>query len=362
MILSPLPVHRASTRGRSSSVVIHRIPAQYSRVLPLSVASPRSRRRTIATFTPPRPPRVSPFARLPLELVWAALLAASLSSTSEAKQVALVCKYARRLALPALFATRALRAVCSVHDFFVHARTASPLTPIGALTTSLWLTATQSWPPEAARAVVRECPNLERLALTNILALAPWVVAADTGPLFAVVPAGQKLELTLVGHNTAEDVYTFVRNDPASAAAMGRRLATLRVLKPRSAFPSRFHERTDSALPGTAITTDEGVVDAMLTFCLNVERVAVPYVPVTVPNSALEACLEKEIDLIEDWIEETGINPKISIELLASAAELESMARPGESGAKGRRFANDVQGVDWPRNVDAARERWMLEP
>jgi hypothetical protein len=325
------------------------------------MTSPRSRRRTITTFAPSHPPRVSPFVRLPLELVWAALLAASLSSTSEAKQVALVCKHARRLALPALFATRALRTVCSVHDFFAHARTSSPLTPIGALTTSLWLTATQSWPPEAARAVVRECPNLERLALTNILALAPWVAAPDAGPLFAHAAAGQKLELTLVGQNTAEDVYAFVRNDPASAAAMARRLTTLRVLKPRSAFPSRFHERTEGALPGATPTTDESVVAAMLTFCLDVDRVAVPYVPVTAPDSTLEAYLEKEIDLIEDWIEETGINPITSIELLASAAELESMPRFKESGAKGRRFVNNLQGVDWPRNVDAARERWMLE-
>jgi hypothetical protein len=373
MVLTTRDRKQAKTRSRALSFVLpvdSLKPATYS-TPNLAV---RARRRTVTaqTFVPflavtayPRKPCIT-FANLPLEIIWAILSTASRSSIDEAKAVACLCKYARRLALPALFSVRSLRDARSVQTFLGNVQLACPLTPVGALVTSLWLTVTRAWPVEAVRAVIRSCPNIERLALTSISALVPWAACTDTRPLFADAAPGTKLELTLVGNNTAEDIWAFAQHDPASAGAMGQRLTAFRVLKLRSAFNSRSTgtPAQSSAASGTVSpSSDEGVVAAMISICQNVQVVSVPYgqVAATMEDSMLESSFAKELELLGNWVQDVQLPSTTAIELLVSDSDLEHMSKVDGVEKKRAVFCRPLQMVQWPRNVDAARERWMAE-
>jgi hypothetical protein len=369
-MLPPSAVNEAvQPRWRSSSVVARSTPIYLPRTGAISWSPSRSRRRrrTIASLGHsaalfPTPTPTSIFSRLPIELVWIIISAASRCSTPEAQAVSLVCKHARRVALPSLFSVQALRSVYGVQGFLARTGTAGPLTPIGALVTSLWLTSTASWPAEAVRAVVRACPNVERLALTNVLALAPWEAAFDARPLFGDAPRGRPLALTLVGHNTAEDVRALMRHDPASAAAMAQRLTAVRILKLRSVFPSRSTDTTTTP-PGTVVDADEGVVAALLKFCTRIEVLSIPYgqVASTMQDPGLESCVAQELDLLAEWIKQVGLGRTTTVELLVETGGLKEVVASKRFENKRLAFTQQLRVVDWPRNADVARERWVSE-
>jgi hypothetical protein len=323
---------------------------------------------TAAGSTPPQPP--SPFTRLPFELVFRILSLAACSCRSSALSISLVSRVARALALAPLLRTRALRTGGAALAFAERAGSASALTPLGAGLRALWLSDTRAWPAGAVRGAVRACDALEALALTRLEALAPNDVNAPSGddengaPLFT---GERPLALTLVGHTAPEDVRAFAARDPAGAAALARRVTMLRVMKLRCPVRGR------SAQPGVGDghegdDEDTGGVRALLALCPNVCTLAIPAAHVLGQGIAETTCCEdgageeapwkEELAVLRGWADAAGAGALREIELLVDG---DKKTRSGCWTSAGEDSQSEwtVRTVQWPRNVDLAREAWM---
>lgn len=335
-------------------------------------------------------PIPSPFAHLPPELLLHVLLLAR-QDTPTAYALSLTSTYARRLALPALFSTRVLRTPAAAQTFLARVASASQHTPLGALVRALWLTDTGKWAPGLVRAVIAACPHVERLAVTGLARLlpAPDTCAEDAAPLFAADLA-RPLELTLTGYTPGADVARLRAADPVTFGALAARLRALRLLKLRSLFHARL-----GGLPGAAppMADDEGpdaspgagcLVAAFLAACPRLESLSVPLAQLAGPvlpfgvapaPAPSEPVFGEELDALQRWLALTApalkdvallVDPTGRARVLENDALAQAVGTmtPDELRTLGKRAAKKddrARVVEWPRNVDAAREAWVAE-
>jgi hypothetical protein len=309
----------------------------------------------------------SPFSRLPSELVLHILQIASASSPSAAQTISLLSHFSRSLVLSYRFSLRTIRSVTGVHTFLARHASASPLTPLGALVTRLWLTDTLFWPAESVRAIVRACPNVQDLALTSLRRLAPWNVPSNQPGLFDASDA--PLHLTVTGYTTAEDIRAFAKGDPATFAGFARRLKSLMLLKLRSVF----HDRLAGILPGdvpplTLVSEGEAeeelthtdAVTELLLHCCQIKILSVPWAQVEqlVVLPGTQKPLVAEIAILKKWLSlMMGVAEKV--ELLLDFENLAGRDSTDLLKTHMAKVSDKLVVVNWPKNIDMAREAWL---
>lgn len=316
------------------------------------------------------------FNKLPVELL-IHILEVACQTAQGAQLVSRLSHYTRRLALPHLFGTRTVRSTVSALAFQLHASTKSTLTPVGALITRLWLSDTLFWPVESVRAILRACPNVEDLSLTSLRRISPWGASPSLPGLFS--GSTTPLKLTLTGYTTAEDVTELESLDPATFSTLSTRLHALTLLKLRSAFHDRLagilpvHDEANA--PPLEGENEEGHTDpptdavtAFLERCRRVQVLSVPWVQVEelVVHPGTQKPFVAEMTLVEQWMKASS-EDLARVELLLDPAKLATEIPTAVQQGPFARLLKAHVGkaseklviVDWPKNVDLARDVWL---